>query len=68
MLQIYYFWEFIKVLSDYQNHNVREISQSIGVSERTVIRYRIFAEDLGLKIESKCGRYGYYRLLSKKIP
>jgi predicted DNA-binding transcriptional regulator YafY len=47
----------------------RELSERLGVDERTVRRYALRLADLGIPVEARRGRYGGYRLLpGYKLP
>jgi predicted DNA-binding transcriptional regulator YafY len=47
----------------------RELSERLGVDERTVRRYALRLAELGIPVEARRGRYGGYRLLpGYKLP
>lgn len=59
------FMKFLVILGDCNKHTVQELVQQIEVSERTIRRYKVVAGDFSFKIESKRGKFGYYRMVSK---
>lgn len=64
MIRLHLLLSFLDELGDYRKHTIRELSQTLEVSERTIKRYKALALDHGFEIDSKAGRYGYYQLIS----
>lgn len=64
MIRLNLFFLFIEQIIDQQAHTVSELASTLEVSERTIKRYKRLAIDHGFVIESKRGKYGYYRLIN----
>jgi len=52
----------LEMLQSHGRMSGPEISRRLGVGERTVRRYMILLEELGIPVEAGRGRYGGYRL------
>lgn len=60
------FLSFIDFLKDFEKHTILEIASYLELSERTIKRYKAIAINHGYNIESKKGRYGYYKMIDYK--
>lgn len=58
------FMAFIEYISDHRNHTIQDIAHEIGVSTRTIKRYKAYADYLNFEIKSQKGRYAHYCLYS----